>query len=435
MRTVGRQPSPRVLFFGMKDEAIAKLQGQFPTSERIGALESVRLAEWDLLIMGPHVAPKELQRTRLSDHMFILSFGSPYVFQTESGAHVSRDGATRAREFLVRDDLPPSVERLVVSEVLPRQQEQPIQLGFLAGHDSGRVDRESLVPFLQTADGHILAGAFRRFGKKAQCWFLPSDEGDIVGWVGAAVSEWHPQFPEQFPFDLSWRSLPRWQSPAERRAFDELGAIDLERRRTLSDLASREVAARKAFTEASELAESSERLLLVGQGNELVRIVAIVFRELGFDVTEVDQEIAKKGDALEDLRLTDSEDPGWIALVEVRGYKKGAAVSDLLRIGRFSKRYLASEKTEPTRLFYVVNQWLGTDPSGRPVALSSNPNEVDEFSKDNGLVIDSRDLFALWNEIRSGQGSAEQSRRQLKVQLGRFTRGPEPKLVHETHDD
>lgn len=109
--------------------------------------------------------------------------------------------------------------------------------------------------------------------------------------------------------------------------------------------------------------------------------------------------VAVKRDMLEDLRVTDPDEPGWIALAKVRGYKGGAHLRDLLRIGRFVTRFLRDTGDEPSRRWYIVNGFLEHDPSEREEPLHSNPSEVATFTDDGGAVIDTRVLFKLSQEV------------------------------------
>ena len=127
---------------------------------------------------------------------------------------------------------------------------------------------------------------------------------------------------------------------------------------------------------ASETAEAGPRRLLTAQGEGLKVEVAAALSDLGFEVTDADAQHAQKGDLLEDLRVLDPEDPGWVALAEVRDYGGGAKVGDLLRIGRFVSRYSAAEGRPPSAAWYVVNQFVDSDPGSRPQPLASNAGSV-----------------------------------------------------------
>jgi hypothetical protein len=116
---------------------------------------------------------------------------------------------------------------------------------------------------------------------------------------------------------------------------------------------------------------------------------------------------------------TDPDSPDWLALVEVRGYLRGAQAKDLLRIERFVQRYQRENRGEaPSARWYIVNQFLGTDPSARPDPLASNPEEVAIFAEAGGLVIDTRTLFGAVQQVRAGHVEGGDARAQLLAATG-----------------
>jgi hypothetical protein len=127
------------------------------------------------------------------------------------------------------------------------------------------------------------------------------------------------------------------------------------------------------------------------------------------------------GDRREDLQLRDPDDGGWIALVEIKGYSRGASVNDLARIERHTIRYMAENGGAlPSAKFHVVNAFKGTDPTTRPRAIP-NDAELTEFAAGGGLLIDSRDLFAAWCEVESGAKDPGQIRRSVREATMRWT--------------
>jgi hypothetical protein len=131
-------------------------------------------------------------------------------------------------------------------------------------------------------------------------------------------------------------------------------------------------------------------------------------------------QVHPEGDRREDLRVTIPDDPAWIAIVEVRGYRGGAQVKDLMRLARFRSRFRTETGAEPDASWYVVNQFLGVDPGGRQRVLSGNPDEVSEFAADDGLVIDTRELFRLVNAVNAGALALGDARDILRSGRGVF---------------
>jgi hypothetical protein len=137
-------------------------------------------------------------------------------------------------------------------------------------------------------------------------------------------------------------------------------------------------------------------------------------------VTDMDK-LTKKGDRREDLRVAIPDRPGWTALVEVRGYKRGAQVNDLQRIGgRFRRRYLQETERDADKVWYVVNQYLGEEPDGRPPTFSYNQQDLETFAEDDGLVIDTVDLFRLLVALQRQEIEAGFARDRLIDASGRF---------------
>ena len=139
--------------------------------------------------------------------------------------------------------------------------------------------------------------------------------------------------------------------------------------------------------------------------------------ELGFKVKVMD-DVAVEGDLLEDLQVTDPDELGWIALAEVRGYKGGAQLHDLLRIGRFVNRFLRATGDEPSRRWYIVNGFLDRDPSEREDPLRSDPSEVATFADDHGAVIDTRVLFKLGQDVAGNRRDRTSARAWLRQVVG-----------------
>jgi hypothetical protein len=100
-------------------------------------------------------------------------------------------------------------------------------------------------------------------------------------------------------------------------------------------------------------------------------------------------------------------------MVEVRGYKRGAQLKDLLRLGRFRTRFVQEEFRLPNAMWYVVNQFAEDDPAARPPVLSANPNEMATFAEDDGMAIDTADLLRLWLAVQAGIRSTDEVRSAL----------------------
>jgi hypothetical protein len=164
-------------------------------------------------------APLKIPAGLLSSNSWTLEkqIDPPLLVQMSRG-HV-------ADEFLRYPDLPDRV-RLLTREVL-----EPIVMTrrrhnyfIFAG-----TERPGLRPFLATADGHVLAGRYKR-RSGAEVWLLPDDVPDIVPWVRAAIAEWHHLAPDRFPGLPDWSHESSWQTQTERGRVAALATLDAERR-------------------------------------------------------------------------------------------------------------------------------------------------------------------------------------------------------------
>lgn len=274
-----------------------------------------------------------------------------------------------------------------------------------------------VVPFLLNANGKSVAGIFRRSqSSPSEWWWLPADAPDAEKWVAAALARWRVADPSRFEPEMTdWLSDRRWQTQDEQAVVASLQELDDQHAAAINEYETQRAGLEIQRQSASERAELGGRRLLTAQGDDLKDEVAIALRDLGFVVEDADEEHAKKGDLLEDLRVLDGEDPEWVALVEVRGYAGGAKLSDLQRIARFVARFAAANGKLPSAAWYVVNQLLGADPGKRPAPLSSNPDEVETFTEDGGLVVDTADLFVLRERVRRSEIPAADARAQLKT--------------------
>jgi hypothetical protein len=93
---------------------------------------------------------------------------------------------------------------------------------------------------------------------------------------------------------------------------------------------------------------------------------------------------------------------GWTIIVEVRGYRGGARVNDLQRLGRFTTRFAAEHRRMPERQWYVVNHFVGATPNDHPLVLAANSDDVATFAEHDGLAVDTAELLRLWMAVQHG---------------------------------
>jgi len=407
-KVLGRQPSPRGLIVGLTNFA-TDIAALFATAQITTDLSEVPQSDWDILVTDDQVAVKAAE-----PHLYVVAFGVYFCgrsFASNSLTAVFFDDGALAQQMVVPEGLPDTIARLAEELGEQARSRGPHHRYVTQGH---------VTPFLWSAAGHKLAGAFSRGTNRAgDFWILPSF-AEPVPWVRVAMAEWHNRDPVRFPVNTAWASAADWQTPNERLASERIAQLDRERERTLREIAARRDAEVRTLEQLSNAADSRERALLTTKGDDLKNVVAIALGDLGFDVQDMDA-VWEEGNKREDLRVTDPSEPGWIALVEVRGYKRGAALNDLLRLGRFRKLYVMDANRDADASWYIANQFIGADPLTREPILASNPQELEGFADDGGVAMDTRELLRLWFAVESGTMLAAEARAALRNARGRFT--------------
>jgi hypothetical protein len=421
-RIYGANPRPRALLHDIPDDLQQGYVARFPTVVAVDNLNEVDQGEFDFLVTTWNAMSAE-------SHLRVIVFSRPSAVSNNVGmaeptpgeAHGIRwIGTSRAREVHVPYDCPPALKSFVTNRLVPivmAKAENPILAQKSSPH---------LTPFLLTARGEVLAGSFWR-SPGIECWAFP---GEVVQFgaecAGIAVEMWRGQDMERFPQpNQAWARQVRWRTAHEITIATALEALEQTRRHTLNELAREQERLEAQLNAAEVQADAAERRLLTAQGDELVRAVERCLTEFGLEVTYMDDRWPA-GDRREDLRVR-SPDGGWI-LVEVRGYRGGAELTDLLRLNRFRSRYVRDEGHMPAGSWYIANQFLGQDPASRPEVLSSNDAEVATFGEDEGLVISSVVLFDALMNVRSGVLSRDEVQGLLFQSRGRlgYTRRPNP---------
>ncbi|MEO9322089.1 hypothetical protein ABFT23_01280 [Nocardioides sp. C4-1] len=416
MSTVfGQQPKPRLLVVAdqwEEPEFVQLLQSLAPTVRFVTQYElehEVNQREWDAVTLWGCDSD-------LAPHLHVVQFGGTKTSRIEvsdgNWIGCSVDSREPSGSFSAPGGHPPGVAPLLEQLAAELRKAPTSAVAKL----TYQFTQPPETPFLVNANGNMVAGLISRGGQgSSEWWWLPLEAPNPERWVAAALSWWRHTDPKQFePEVTDWLADPQWQTGAERDASS--ARITLEAaygeatRKFEADLS--RVAA--DLVAASDSAKDGGRRLLTGQGNELKDEVRAALADLGFGVTDADEEHAKKGDLLEDLRVADPDDPGWLALAEVRGYGGGAKVSDLMRIDRFVLRYALAEGKPPSARWYVVNQLLNSDPGTRQAPLTSNPEEVAAFAESGGMVLDTRDLFRLREAVLRGDVDPGDARARLK---------------------
>jgi hypothetical protein len=429
MPTFGEQQHPCVLFrgFDVDDPQYQAMSRLVPTAQLMPekGWGGVRPAEWDIIVSKGPELDADL-------HMHVLALGCARLGRTWNyhlATVVDYEGLQPSKRMEVPDDLPGRLRRLITSELIPGLQALPERpyLRFLSasGTPPGamRLDPPTRqlekLPFVLDPEQNIIAGAFER-RRDRWCWALPFMPEHPELWFAAALEDWHGKTPQLVPLAPGWTSREAWMTQDEIALRADLEALELERARIAEDLNSRELELKAAQSAASSSADDGIRRLLTAQGEPLVVATAEALRQLKFDVEVVDEGLPPGTAKVEDLRLTDQDEPSWTNITEVRGYAAGAKLTDLQRIGRFAELYVQRNRKLPVSRWYLVNQFLDADPDRRQPPLLGAEDDVRVFAQNGGLVVDTRELFQITRAVQEGHISPADARRLLRSATGVF---------------
>ncbi len=434
-RVIGEQAKPRALIFGFDDAMAKRIGALFGSWKPIKDFGEVDQQEWDVVVTTRSVVQAE-------HHLYVIATGcdayalgmggqvpsafGPFHNPAEPDniykGWINFTGDSRARELEVPAGLPSSITRLIETQLVPLSRQETVHRWLAPSVTSPEYDQaweNALEPFLTTRRNQCLAGRFPRPGAESECWCFPSYAVSLApAIVEVALGEWRKRDSRTFP-QSDWSNNPQWRTPTENRITGELDELQAKRQAVLRQLGEAQERLETELLEAKRNAEGRERLLLTGQRDDLVGVTIDCLSDLGFGVTNMD-EIYPAGELREDLQVTTPEVPDWIALVEVRGYRRGAQTTDLQRIERFRRRYLRDNGRDADAAWYIVNQFNTGDPGTRPPVLVSNEDDLALFADDNGLAIDTTDLFRLWMAVKDGRVTSEQARPLLVGKRGRF---------------
>ena len=243
----------------------------------------------------------------------------------------------------------------------------------------------------------------------APTWVLPVEAPAKPLWLRAFLRFLSTDRPDSiFGYYTDWRnSDPEWMTSPLQEHFHRLHHLENKKKSMLAELDEKIAETREAIQDQSRKEEKGVRRLLTRDGDDLVEAVTDAFKTLGFKVESMDDHHdAENGAKLEDLRVSFGE---WTALVEVKGYTKGAKANDLMQVaGRPPLQFQHETDRLPNKIWHVVNISRYIHPSKRGVAISDK-TALDKFEVSNGCLIDSRDLFKAISAPRSSYSKTRDS--------------------------
>lgn len=428
--TFNIKPRPRVLFEDVPKDLLAGLVRLVPSFQLTFAGDDVHETEYDLLVTFASDA------TTRGKHLHVLSFGANLADSARSGSmltHLHRDVGTLASEVSICSGTPTAVADLLKSTVIPHIPDgqkatwhllYPDPYG-VSWQDSITGDLEGhCIPLLHLGpEQFVYAFSNRRDGNSGGLHLsLPGITQNPAEWLRLFLDLVAAVDPNSVPSEIEWKSSERWSPPEVSDFVKDLHMLRQEHEQAMCVFQVQEQALKDQLEDAAKRADSGPGRLLTADGDELSDAVLKAMQDLGFGVRDMDDHHDERtGAKLEDLRVDDPKAPGWHCLVEVKGYTKGAKVNDVSQItGRPVAAYTKETGDFPSAVWHIVNAWRGTPPSTRPVSIP-NDDDLKPLTDAGGALIDTRDLFEAWRDVRAGLAEAEDVRVSLRSAVTRWT--------------
>jgi hypothetical protein len=275
----------------------------------------------------------------------------------------------------------------------------------------------SYTPLLVDLDRYAYAAIYEPPLGAKNCLYLPEVVTNLAPWLLQAFKLWSVELPDIFPFEPEWTKNPQWMTQDELVGLQRVVDAQTEADWMIAQARASVSAAESVLSDLRRKADMSTRLLLTGGDDPLVDAVADALSELGFQVDNVDKALAPGQARKEDLRVKDGE---WIALCEVKGYTKGAKLGDISKLQNYATLFAVETGSPPSGIWYAVNAYRDSDPTGRPALLPGADEYIEVFAEVGGLAIDTRDLFLLLKAIETGALDRQSARAGLKASVGRY---------------
>ncbi len=403
----GTRIRPRVALIGtFADNIIEKLTHLFPTlwcAPNFMKLETlVHSSEIDLVIIGSNVGNKNnnknaddyIQASHVISFSPDISLPGPIMF-----SYLNANSIAETEEFLLPG----------LSLPLYRQREVDLQQvkdirgwrqinNWSSSYDSDRdkkikAIREAGIIVERFSDIPLAVIFVRQYNNLGIAW-LPNTVFNQAAWVELIALIWAESDRERFTSFGDWTRDPEWIVPEEEEIVERVKFIEAEKHKLVEQIDKELAELSLALAEKRLEVNQGRRRLITAQGDDLVQEVSEVFKEIGFDVEILDQELASNQSRREDIRLRIPRKSDWEAIVEVRGYARSVGqTADLQRLGRFATLYNKEKGRFPAKKIYVVNSELELPPSRRQEPLAPAKEDVETFAEDGGLVISTLDLF------------------------------------------
>lgn len=418
MNVYNQEPRPRVLFEAVPEQLFQELSTLVPTARLVQEKEHVHEAEYDLLVTCAGNASLRDQK------LHVLSIGSNhlgYIYprSINRSTEVLRQRKTLANEAFIPSETPSDLRKLLERTVLGTLPNGPKEAWYW--QESPNQQAQSLLDLGTEKLPYVISWPRSPGNQSAQSLALPSHTSDIRAWFVWFLKHLHGLDPATFPGEVEWASSRTWATAQTTRLHDALAASENELKELI---AAAEQKARQAqedlHTAVLADAQGIQRLL-TADGEELESAVTEALALLGFNAKPMDDHHdATTGAKLEDLRVTDPDDPSWVCLVEIKGYLKGVKTNDINQItGKPLLSYSLQAGQSPSALWHIVNFKRSSDPASRGEAVSNNL-DLNHLASLGGMLMDTRQLFLAVREVQLGKLNAAEVRQELRSSLMRW---------------
>ena len=427
---------PRVAAIGLNEDQVVSIEplcGTLRTADSVGEyVKGFNWTETDIVI------GVDLMSEEVGDDVHVVAI-TPRSWTYYSGTHLFRgwagggggnvrpvalsmdtDGSNTEREVSVPEGCSGFYMDLAhdLRKRLRRSGEPPATLSL-----SGAVDKEE-EHLVETTSGHPVAVLCTRpYQSREEEKLGEAQEGDqkphfvvlalpqvdnLSEWFRAFLSDVHHIDRTRVPHAPPRLLKPEdWYTPEENALAQQIADVRSRITRLEGDLEQLNVDL-KSETKA---ADAGIRRVLSADGDELEAGVGELLTRCGFKVEYMDTQFERKDARCEDLRLTVDDRPGWEAIVEVKGYVKGAQGGDTRQIREQRENYAREKKGKfPDSTLWIANPFRLRDPSNRPAP----DRQATEAAQNIGATyVAVPDLYRLWSLVTKGSLSPSDARRQL----------------------
>jgi hypothetical protein len=426
---------PRVLYLMSLDGSALLTEDQVrqltATFRRITSLHEVDLREWDALVTDMPISTSiNFTFSReVPPHLNVFYLFAPWADPFDGGDENSpfdtgQNGAWYAtvrnaipgHHIEVPANLPLDLDELVRRDLRSAVEARAQQYSFevIQGAGSG----VKVTPFAFGPNTSMLCGRYQLGDDGSSVWAIPRDVPDALPWFMLSMKEWAQTNPRSFPQTPDWRNSDIWATDVERQTIREIADAKTERIRLAAQLGQRIATLESELTTSRDESDLYEKVLLTGQGDDLQRSATRALSEMGFTVKDMDEKWPD-GMRREDLHIADDDVPGWLALGEVTGTRRGLGQDKVTRALNHLTAYIIRERPSVAPpMWLIANQFIEKDPNARHELL--NADAIDGIREGGNLLLDSVALYRLLMFVRRDTRVAVQIRKALRDATGRF---------------